>query len=188
MIQRLVPADATEVCVAFGGDHREGQPADLLQLHRVPALQLGYGVVLEEALRDRRLAVFTNKPLAMARTILDGLDIAPFFAEVLGGDSVARKKPDPIGLLDLIEREGVAPERTLMICDSANDVRTARAACASYVPNVPVDPESLMYAALGLILAVLLYQCLKVTSRLGVRAAKKGLNRRAQVRAYGSPD
>jgi phosphoglycolate phosphatase len=81
-----------------------------------------------ERLESRRLAVLSNKPLGPSRTILAGLGILKRFERVEGGDSVPAKKPEPGGLLGLLEAAGVSPERALMVGDSAVDVQTARAA------------------------------------------------------------
>ncbi|MFS2034609.1 phosphoglycolate phosphatase [Polaromonas sp. CT11-55] len=75
-----------------------------------------------------KLACLTNKPLAMARQLLRLKGLDGFFSEVFGGDSFARKKPDPLPLLKTCEALGIAPSRTLMIGDSSNDARAARAA------------------------------------------------------------
>jgi phosphoglycolate phosphatase len=78
------------------------------------------------------LTVLTNKPEALSRTILDGLGLAGRFADVIGGDSLPVRKPDPAGLYALCERTGTSPARTLLVGDSAIDLRTARAAGVSF--------------------------------------------------------
>ena len=75
-----------------------------------------------------RLACLTNKPTAFARTLLESKGLDGFFAIVRGGDAFERKKPDPLPLLKTCEALGVAPEHTLMVGDSSNDARAARAA------------------------------------------------------------
>lgn len=80
----------------------------------------------------RTLAVLSNKAGAMSRAILAGLGVLPRFARVLGGDEAPRK-PDPAGLLRLIAELGALPGQTVMVGDSANDVRTGRAAGARSV-------------------------------------------------------
>ena len=70
----------------------------------------------------------TNKPLAFARALLRLKNLDGFFSEVFGGDSFERKKPDPLPLLKACEFLGTRPARTLMIGDSSNDARAARAA------------------------------------------------------------
>ena len=75
-----------------------------------------------------RLVCLTNKPLAFARYLLKLKGLDGFFCEVFGGDSFDRKKPDPLPLLKTCEFLGTLPARTLMIGDSSNDARAARAA------------------------------------------------------------
>lgn len=77
---------------------------------------------------DYRMAVLTNKPIAMTHDILDGLFPPGTFREVRGGDSFATKKPDPEGLFDILASEHAAPVEALMVGDSSNDVRAGRAA------------------------------------------------------------
>ena len=82
-----------------------------------------------ETLRLRAtLAVLTNKPQRPTETILHGLGIASFFAHVVGGDTAHGRKPDPSGLHALIDAAGARADDTILIGDSAIDLRTARAA------------------------------------------------------------
>lgn len=74
------------------------------------------------------LVCLTNKPLGFARSLLKMKGLDGFFSEVYGGDSFARKKPDPLPLLKACEFLGTTPARTLMIGDSSNDAKAARAA------------------------------------------------------------
>jgi phosphoglycolate phosphatase len=75
-----------------------------------------------------RLVCLTNKPTDFARTLLRDKGLAGFFEEVFGGDAFERKKPDPLPLLKCCEALQSAPSRTLMVGDSSNDARAARAA------------------------------------------------------------
>ena len=78
--------------------------------------------------RGWRLACLTNKPGAFARPLLESKGLAGFFDHVFGGDDFERKKPDPLPLLQTCAALGSAPARTLMVGDSSNDARAARAA------------------------------------------------------------
>ena len=80
------------------------------------------------ALRTRTLAVLTNKPGDMSRSILEGLGLSSLFLRVYGGGDLATHKPDPEGLLRLVAEAGVGVDQAVMVGDSAIDVRTARAA------------------------------------------------------------
>lgn len=75
-----------------------------------------------------RMACLTNKPTGFARPLLVAKGLGGFFDAVFGGDAFERKKPDPLPLVKTCEYLGVAPARTLMVGDSSNDARAARAA------------------------------------------------------------
>jgi phosphoglycolate phosphatase len=74
------------------------------------------------------MACLTNKPLAFAQQLLKMKGLDGYFSQVFGGDSFALKKPDPMPLLKTCEALSSAPARTLMLGDSSNDARAARAA------------------------------------------------------------
>ena len=74
------------------------------------------------------LAVVTNKASRFVQPHLERAGIAHRFAVVVGGDALPAKKPDPAQLLHVAAVLGVPPRRLLMVGDSANDARAARAA------------------------------------------------------------
>jgi phosphoglycolate phosphatase len=73
------------------------------------------------------LGVCTNKPTGLSKSLLDALDLSRFFTSLAGGDGPVRK-PDPRHLLGVVEELHAAPETSLMVGDSTNDVAAARAA------------------------------------------------------------
>lgn len=79
----------------------------------------------------KRLAVLTNKPVAMSRAIVEGLGVASHFFRIYGGNSFDFKKPHPIGVETLLAETGVERAQTLMIGDSSVDIQTARNAGVS---------------------------------------------------------
>ncbi len=83
-----------------------------------------------QALRAQglRLACLTNKPTAFARPLLAQKGLDAHFEHAFGGDAFARKKPDPLPLLETCKALGTLPARTLMVGDSSNDAAAARAA------------------------------------------------------------
>ncbi len=89
----------------------------------------GAAEVLQRARAEGlRLACVTNKPVEFAETLLRNVGLREPFALVCGGDSHPRKKPDPLPLLASCAALDVAPAEALMVGDSSNDVRAARAA------------------------------------------------------------
>jgi phosphoglycolate phosphatase len=87
-----------------------------------------------DALRQRglKLGIVTNKADRATAKLLAALDVAKYFAVVVGGD-VPFRKPDPrhvrIGLAAL----GAAAAETLFVGDSPNDAHAARAAGLPFV-------------------------------------------------------
>ena len=83
-----------------------------------------------EALRKRgfKLACLTNKPTNFAKPLLAAKGLAGFFEVIYGGEAFERKKPDPLPLVKTCEALGSPPALTLMVGDSSNDARAARAA------------------------------------------------------------
>jgi phosphoglycolate phosphatase len=90
------------------------------------------------ALKDLglRLACVTNKPIAFTLPLLAQKGLAPFFEIVYGGDSLPKKKPDPLPLLQVCRDFDLAPAQVVAIGDSSNDAEAARAA-GCFVLTVP---------------------------------------------------
>lgn len=91
-----------------------------------------YPGVLEglEKLRKQafRLACLTNKHSRFTASLLEKLGVAEYFDAVVSGDTYAERKPHPLPLLKTAERFNIPPERSMMVGDSSNDVRAAKAA------------------------------------------------------------
>ncbi len=95
-----------------------------------------------------RLACVTNKAGAFTLPLLERMGLAEFFELTVAGDTLPRRKPDPLQLLHTCERFGVVPARMLMVGDSGNDVLAARAAgcpvfCVPYGYNEGHDVHAL---------------------------------------------
>jgi phosphoglycolate phosphatase len=88
----------------------------------------GTAGALEALAPHAMLAVLTNKPQRPTETILRGLEMHRYFRHVIGGDTAAGRKPDPAGLRHLIAEAKSSAEQTVLVGDSAIDLRTARAA------------------------------------------------------------
>ncbi len=73
------------------------------------------------------LAIVTNKPYAFVTPILKSLKMDGLFAKILGGDSLAEKKPHPAPLLHVCKTLGIAVEASVMVGDSKNDILAANA-------------------------------------------------------------
>jgi len=74
------------------------------------------------------LAVITNKAQRYVRPHLEQAGIAGYFSLIVGGDTLATRKPSAEPLLHVAQAFRIAPAQLLMIGDSGNDVDAARAA------------------------------------------------------------
>lgn len=79
------------------------------------------------------LAVCTNKPARLALRILAHLGLTRYFAQVIGGDSLPFRKPDPRVLLALLQAFDTDAQRSLLVGDSEVDAATAAAAGVPFV-------------------------------------------------------
>ena len=70
----------------------------------------------------------TNKSLEYTIKIIDGLGANDFFAAIESPEDSSELKPDPGMLLRVLDKLNVPPDRAVMIGDSTNDVRAAKAA------------------------------------------------------------
>jgi phosphoglycolate phosphatase len=75
-----------------------------------------------------RLACVTNKPISFTTPLLKLKGLGGFFEVVYGGDSLPRKKPDPLPLQTVCADFGFEPAQVVAIGDSSNDAQAARAA------------------------------------------------------------
>ncbi len=91
-----------------------------------------------------KLGCVTNKAEQFTVPLLRDLGVSDYFEIVISGDTLPKKKPDPLPLLHAAKFFGVEPAKALMLGDSVSDVKAARAAgfqiiCMSYGYNHGVD-------------------------------------------------
>ena len=147
---------------ALAGNLEGSAPAGLLA-RALPIYERCYAEVngkytviypgVSEGLRALRamqlpLACVTNKAERFTLALLEHLQLARCFEQVIAGDTLPQKKPDPQPLLHACRGFGIAPGDMLMIGDSVNDVEAARAAgcpvfCVSYGYNEGRDVREL---------------------------------------------
>ncbi|ABS62710.1 phosphoglycolate phosphatase [Parvibaculum lavamentivorans DS-1] len=96
--------------------------------------------------RGALMAVCTNKVEHLSRSLLEMLAIDHYFPVVIGGDTLAVKKPDPEHLFEAIRLLGGDRAHALMVGDSETDIDAAKNAglpsiCVSFgYTRIPV-PE-----------------------------------------------
>ena len=86
-------------------------------------------------------AICTNKPAALAETLLQRLGIRHLFASLIGADTLPTRKPDAAPYLTAVARAGGDVARSVLIGDTETDRATARAAGVPLV-LVTFGPEA----------------------------------------------
>ena len=94
------------------------------------------------------LVCVTNKSARFTLPLLRQMQLADYFVLVVSGDTLPKKKPDPLPLTHACKELGIAPRDMLMIGDSLNDAIAARAAgcpvfCVPYGYNEGHDVRQL---------------------------------------------
>ena len=77
---------------------------------------------------DIKQAVVTNKSELFTGQLLELMGIKQFFELSIGGDSLTEKKPHPLPLQHAMKHFGCNQKNTLMVGDSSNDIKAAKAA------------------------------------------------------------
>ncbi len=80
-----------------------------------------------------QLGCVTNKAARFTEPILKDLGLHEEFRLIVSGDTLPRKKPDPMPLLHAADYFEVKPSDSLLVGDSISDVKAARAAGFSVV-------------------------------------------------------
>ena len=100
------------------------------------------------------LAVVTNKPGDLARTLLAALGIATSFDAIIGDGDGFPRKPDPAAALSILAKMGASPDRAVIVGDGLPDMRLARAlgvtavaATWGYVPAAALARETPAFLA-----------------------------------------
>ena len=74
------------------------------------------------------LVCITNKAARFTLPLLRDLQLDTYFELVLSGDSLPKHKPDPLPLLHACAHFAISPDHGVLVGDSINDTKAARAA------------------------------------------------------------
>jgi len=81
-----------------------------------------------DILQGKTKALATNKSLEYTLRIVEGLGVRDRFSAIECPIDPSDLKPDPGMLFRILDQLGVAPEQAILVGDSTNDVRAAKAA------------------------------------------------------------
>ncbi len=83
-----------------------------------------------------RLACVTNKPEKFTLPLLQKSGLADFFEMVVSGDTLPKKKPNPIQLQHICAKFDVPVYEAMLVGDSATDIQAAQSA-GCFIVTVP---------------------------------------------------
>ncbi|HSH44016.1 MAG TPA: phosphoglycolate phosphatase [Arenicellales bacterium] len=126
--ERQPPAAETEHALALFLDHYRAGICDRSEPYP------GARQVLERLRASGvRVGIVTNKPEQLSRRLLDALGLVRIFDVIVGGDTLAMKKPDPEPIRHACRVLGLGPEQVVYVGDSMIDCRAAQAAGVAMV-------------------------------------------------------
>jgi len=112
-----------------------------------------------------RLGICSNKPENLCKKVLSETNLTSYFDIVLGGDSLPKKKPNPLPLTYVINEMKLATNSVLYVGDSSIDKATAKAAnidfaffVGGYDPIVPLDKDDIKFSSHALLVQHLISQ------------------------------
>ncbi len=144
-------------------DDPDGEPDPALLERAMPVYERNYAAVLQHRTRPYpgvseglealaragyRMACITNKGEKFTLPLLEATGLRRYFELVLCGDTLPRRKPDPLPITHACGQFGIEPREMVLIGDSLNDVQAARGAgchvfCVPYGYNEGGDVREL---------------------------------------------
>ncbi|MBI5644083.1 MAG: HAD-IA family hydrolase [Deltaproteobacteria bacterium] len=126
LLEKLMPKEGPEAIEAARGRFLELYGGHLVvETYLYPGVRETIEYFLAE---DKKIAIVTNKPVKLAVRILAELGMDSQFLLVLGGDSLANKKPHPEPVEKTFTSLGVSPSLSVMIGDSPIDCEAGKSA------------------------------------------------------------
>jgi AHBA synthesis associated protein len=92
-----------------------------------------------------RLAILTGKDQARTSHILEHFDLAHFFSVVIAADQLNRAKPDPEGILRILQLLDCPADQAVMVGDAVSDILCAKQAGVRSIAVLwGIKPERLL--------------------------------------------
>ncbi|MBP7053530.1 MAG: HAD-IA family hydrolase [Phycisphaerae bacterium] len=133
---REIPPDQEDALIVQLHQRKTDIFIEMIDRGELPLRPGVHRLMQEASHRGLMLGICTTSAERAARAILEGLLADIRFDLVLAGDIVKRKKPDPEIYLLALEKTGLRPEQCVVVEDSSNGVKAAKAAGMNVVATV----------------------------------------------------
>ena len=141
IVRRIFGAHLTDAEVAQLGEEKEGLYRELYRPH-IAAIPGLYEVIDAARHGGLKLGLGTAGGAPNIAFVLDELQLRPYFGAIVGGEDVARGKPNPEVYLKTAEKLKVAPEACLVFEDAPVGVQAAQRAgmaCVALTTTRPAE-------------------------------------------------
>ena len=142
-IRRTIGLSLEDTLVMLAGPEAAPKAAEFVRVYVeradkvIAGMTVVYDTVLDvvAALKQRGLAlgIVTTKYRYRVEAVFGPAGLLDYFDVILGGEDVARFKPDPEGLLAAVAALGATPAQALYVGDSVTDAETAARAGVPFV-------------------------------------------------------
>ena len=105
------------IAVSFYSKYRERKD----KIHLFPGIEATIKGLVQQGYK---LAILSNNKRSYVVDALQKEGLDTYFENIIGFNEVTKTKPDPEGLLKILELEGVSAEETLFIGDMITDIQT----------------------------------------------------------------
>lgn len=128
------PPEEGALRTVFGEEKLEEAMRDLIDYYRahhreMASLHPGIEDLIQFLKQhDITLAVFTGKGRLTTEITLEAVGISRYFDLVVSGNDVTDHKPNPEGILRVLEAFSLRPEQALMVGDALADIKASRSA------------------------------------------------------------
>lgn len=88
----------------------------------------GVDKLISKLAKNVKLAILTNNKSQYAEEVLDKFNLSEFFDTIIGFNDVTEVKPNPEGILKILDKWNLEPSEAIFIGDMTTDVEAGKAA------------------------------------------------------------
>lgn len=104
---------------------------------------------IEKVNNNCKCAIYSNDMTDRLKDTLNIFKIDKYFDCVLGADLVEKHKPDPMGVLKIMNELDISSENTVFVGDSALDIESGKRAKCKYLLSILSDISDLEFLKLN---------------------------------------
>ncbi|MCK4380183.1 MAG: HAD-IA family hydrolase, partial [Candidatus Lokiarchaeota archaeon] len=88
----------------------------------------GIDDLISKLAKNVKLAILTNNKSQYAEEVLEKFNLSNYFSTIVGFNDVSEVKPNPEGILKILDKWNLKPEDAIFIGDMTTDIEAGKAA------------------------------------------------------------